>query len=181
MNQPLPVRRVVREFAPKSWIVIGLYVFLMVILLYESLVSNYSTVPYIAEILAAILAVYLARYLSTNYTLTPNRLKALRLFGSRSLKLKEVRKIEIGNLRDLGPVSLFPGWGWRGRMWSPLIGKFDSVYTTSAGLLVSAGNVPLFISPKDPLSFARELSRRVRSAGGELLTDDSRPSERAPA
>jgi len=58
-------------------------------------------------------------------------------------------------------------------MWSPRIGRFDAIYTDTAGLLVTAGDVPMFISPVDLQGFAQELSRRVRSLGGRLMNDES--------
>ena len=59
-------------------------------------------------------------------------------------------------------------------MWSPIgsLGKFDTVSTVAPGVLVTGGSYPVFLSPRDPLGFARELSRRVRSAGVELDEDD---------
>ncbi len=48
-------------------------------------------------------------------------------------------------------------------MWSPFIHTFDAIHTVSPGLLVTAGEVPLFISPSHTDEFAEELSRRVRS------------------
>ena len=61
-------------------------------------------------------------------------------------------------------------------MWSPSIGKFDAVYTDPAkGILVSEGDVPLYISPVNLPEFARELSRRVRSYTGRLAVDVGDP------
>ena len=61
-------------------------------------------------------------------------------------------------------------------MWSPLIGRFNAVYPDSAvGILVTAGEVPLYLSPRDPAEFARELSRRVRSYSGRLSVDVGDP------
>jgi hypothetical protein len=97
-----------------------------------------------------------------------DRLSALRLFGSRTIALEEIHRIELANLRELSPTGFFRGWGWRGRMWSPAVGQFDSVHTVAAGVLVYAGPVPLFVSPSDPLGFVSELSRRVRSYRGDV-------------
>lgn len=64
-------------------------------------------------------------------------------------------------------------------MWSPTIGQFDAIYTDPAkGLLVTAGEVPLYLSPRDPDEFARELSRRVRSYTGPLQVDVGYPTPR---
>lgn len=157
--------------APRSLGVIGFYLVLILGLIYASYAQAYSSVPYITELLVVVLLLFLARYASTRYSLDAETLSAWRLFGSRRVRLEEVRKIEFANLRDLGPVGILGGWGWRGRMWSPLVGRFDSIHTASAGLLVTAGPVPLFISPPDPAAFARELSRRVRSYNETLEVD----------
>ncbi len=119
----------------------------------------------------------LGRYLSTSYRVDDTSLSAWRLLGGRRVRLDEVRKIEYASLRDLAPTGgLLGSWGWRGRMWSPVVGRFDSIYTdASRGLLVSAGDVPLYISPRDPDAFARELSRRVRSYSGRLAVDVGDP------
>lgn len=164
-----------REGAAMSGAVIGVYVFLILLLGIGGIRGAFLGPPYFAAVLIALLLVFLLRYASTTYILDSERFRALRLFGSRSLRLREIRRIELANLRELGPVSFFHGWGWRGRMWSPLAGKFDAIHTISPGLLITAGEVPLFISPKRPADFARELSRRVRSSGGALLSDASRP------
>ncbi len=65
-------------------------------------------------------------------------------------------------------------------MWSPYVGKFDGIYTDPAGILVSASGVPLFISPRNPEEFARELSRRARSYSGSLVVDHGRPTPEPP-
>lgn len=157
----------------------GTYVFLAVLLLATARASLVSSFPYVSDVLAGLLVVFLARYLSTRYWLDTDHLTAWRLFGSRRVPFERIRRIEFGNLRDLAPVGFFGSWGWRGRMWSPLLGKFDSVYTVSNGLVVSGGEVPLFISPKDAEGFARELSRRVRSVVGPLDVDVGAPPEHA--
>jgi len=105
-------------------------------------------------------------------------LSARRLFGSRRVRLEEVRRIELANLRDLGPIGVIGTWGWRGRVWSPVIGTFDCIHTVSPGVLVSVGAVPMFLSPTDPKGFARELSRRARSWGVELEPDAPKVGDR---
>jgi hypothetical protein len=149
-----------------------MYVFILLILVYfafhaDAIVSS----PYPTLALLALTVFFLARYLSTFYELDPAALRARRILGSRTVAYEEVRKIEYASLRELGPVGMFGSWGYRGRMWSPIIGSFDAIYTESSGLLVTAGAVPLFISPKDPPAFARELSRRVRSYHDRLEVD----------
>ena len=93
--------------------------------------------------------------------------------------LEEVRRIEYSSLRDLAPTGGWFGvgsWGWRGRMWSPEVGEFDSVYTDAArGLLVTAGTHPLYLSPSDLEEFAKELSRRVRSSPARCAKDVGSP------
>ena len=127
--------------------------------------------PIVPVFLAAILVVYLARYLTTRYVLDAETLGALRLFGSRRVRLEEVRNLELANLRDVGTMGMFGTWGWRSRVFSPIIGTFDAVHTSSNGLLVTVGAVPMFISPADPVAFGRELSRRARSWGVQLPPD----------
>ncbi len=142
--------------------VVGLYVLLLGALVYLGDRGLLNLLA--ADVLVAALVIYLGRYLSTRYRLGAETFSALRLFGSRRMRLEEIRHASHANLRDLAPVSFIGSWGWRGRMWSPRIGPFDTVHTSSEGLLVSGGDrVPIFISPKDPDAFLAELSRRVRS------------------
>ncbi len=154
---------------------IGVYLAIALLLLATSRAASVSSFPYVSEILAALFLVFLLRYVSTRYWLDAEHLTAWRLFGSRKIRLDRIRRIEYGNLRDLSPVGFFGSWGWRGRMWSPILGSFDSVYTVPQGLVVSAGDVPLFLSPRAPADFARELSRRVRSFTGPLSVDVGAP------
>jgi hypothetical protein len=149
--------------APLSYGVVGMYVFLILILYLVGRAAGPTIIPDPILFVVAILALFLARYASTTYSMDADQLLAWRLFGSRSVPLSEIRRIELANLRNLGPVSFWGGWGWRGRTWSPTVGTFDSIYTISPGVLIHEGSVPLFVSPKDPVEFATELSRRVRS------------------
>lgn len=165
-----------RSAAAISYGVVGFYLVLAVLLLLAGQNPTFITFPAVLYLLVVVLVVFLVRYLSTRYWMDAERLGAWRLFGSRTIRLEEVRKIERANLRDLGPVGLIGSWGWRGRMWSPTIGTFDAIQTTSDGLLVTVGAVPLFISPRDPNGFARELSRRVRSYTGPLEADAGDPA-----
>lgn len=125
--------------------------------------------------LTVLLVFLLVRYLSTRYTIDEEYLRAWRLLGGQKVKLAEVHRIEVSALRDLSPTGFYGAWGWRGRMWSPSIGPFDSIHTEPIGLLVTGGAHPLFISPRDVPSFARELSRRVRSYTGPLEFDAGHP------
>ena len=158
----------VRVGAPVSAAVVILYLALVVLIVYATSRTRFTSNPLVPEFLVAVIFLFLGRYASTYYVLDDRALHARRLFGSRTVSLEEVRKIELANLRDLGPVSFFGGWGWRGRMWSPFIQTFDAIHTVSPGVLVTAGDVPLFVSPKDPGRFAEELSRRVRSYHPEV-------------
>ena len=119
----------------------------------------------------------LARYLSTHYRIDDVYLRASRILGGSKLRLDQVRRIEFVSLRDLSPTTgMLGSWGWRGRMWSPILGRFDSIHTEAAhGILVSAGDDMLYISPRDGAAFARELSRRVRSYSGRLAVDVGDP------
>lgn len=167
-----------------AYSIVGAYVLLLLLLFVfvtPTTSGEYVWVPYL---LLAVTLLLMARYLSTNYTLDDTFLRARRLLGGRVIRLEEVRRIEYGSLRDLVPISGGLGlgsWGWHGRMYSPTIGEFDSIYTDAArGLVVTAGTHPLYISPKDPVAFARELSRRVRSYTGPLAKDVGDPRQ-APA
>ena len=129
--------------------------------------------PWLIPFLAFVILLLLVRYLSTSYTIDGQYLRAWRILGGQRALLKNVRRIEYASLRDLSATGFWGAWGWRGRMWSPRIGRFDAIYTDTAGLLVTAGDVPMFISPVDVQGFAQELSRRVRSLGGRLMNDES--------
>jgi len=131
--------------------------------------------PWLIPFLAFVILLLLVRYLSTSYTIDGQYLRAWRILGGQRALLKNVRRIEYASLRDLSATGFWGAWGWRGRMWSPRIGRFDAIYTDTAGLLVTAGDVPMFISPVDVQGFAQELSRRVRSLGGRLMNDESEP------
>ncbi len=165
----------VTSVAPRSAVTVGVYLVIAALLLATSRASAVSSFPFVSEILAALFLVFLLRYVSTRYWLDAESLTAWRLFGSRRIRFEQIRRIEYGNLRDLSPVGFFGSWGWRGRMWSPVLGPFDSVYTVPQGLVVYAGAVPLFLSPRNPPAFARELSRRVRSVAGPLPVDVGAP------
>lgn len=158
---------------------VGAYVFLLVLVLI--FLPSSSTVAYwwAPWAIAGFLIASLLRYFSTSYRIDDVVLGAWRIFGGRRVRLDAVRRIEYASMRDLAPTGgLLGSWGWRGRMWSPLVGRFDAIYTDAVhGLLVTAGEVPIYISPVDPEGFARELSRRVRSYSGRLVVDvgDPRP------
>jgi 4-amino-4-deoxy-L-arabinose transferase-like glycosyltransferase len=156
-----------RRPAAHSWGVIGIYLGLALLLTWVySQGSSDLTSASVALGLIVVVLVYLARYLSTRYRIDDTWLIAWRLFGSRRVRLSRVRKIQRVSLRSLGPVGFLGTWGWRGRVWSSIVGTFDTVHTVSDGLLVTGGGVPLFISPVDPDDFQRELSRRARSVNG---------------
>jgi hypothetical protein len=157
-----------------SYLIIGTYVFLILIVL---LFVPRSSVPWYAVYGVVVLFLFfLIRYLSTTYTLNDTHLGAWRLPGLRRVPLESVRRIEYTSLRDLGPSSFLGSWGWRGRMWSAALGSFDAVYTDPArGLLITGEGVPIYITPNDLGEFARELSRRVRSYTGRLMVDVGDP------
>lgn len=159
-----------------SYVTVGAYLFLILLLYFVVVPSPAVGERYFVYLLIAITAFLLLRYLSTIYRLDDMYLRAGRVLGSRRVRLSDVRKIEFTRLRDLAPTGFFGSWGWRGRMWSPMIGKFDAIYTDPSGLLVTGGEVPLFISPRRPEEFARELSRRARSYSGPLEVDHGAPT-----
>jgi hypothetical protein len=128
---------------------------------------------YVVPGLIVVLLLYLARYTSTRYRMDDRTLLARRLFGSRRMRLDRIRKVQRANLRDLGAVGFIGTWGWRGRVWSPVVGVIDTVHTGSDGLLVTGSGVPVFISPPSPDEFQAELSRRVRSANGGVALDET--------
>jgi hypothetical protein len=164
-----------RHPATISYGVIGFYLFLVILLLVAGRNNVFVNIPYLTVILSAALLVFLARYLSTRYWMDSEYVGVWRLFGSRKVRLDDIRKIEFANLRDLGPVGIIGTWGWRGRVWSPVVGRFDATNTVSEGILIASGQAGLFISPKNPIEFARELSRRARSYDVVLETDAGAP------
>jgi hypothetical protein len=154
---------------------VGAYVVLLLIIV---LIFRESTAQFwVPYVLVATVVLLLARYLSTRYVIDDTYLHARRFLGGSRVSLEDVRQIDYASIRDLSPLGFFGSWGWRGRMWSPRIGTFDSIYTDTFGLLVSPIEIPLFISPTDPAGFARELSRRVRSFSGPLTVDVGDPSQ----
>ena len=156
----------------RSVAVIIVYVLVALLLLYFAHAFTLDAgSPDASYFLVGVVGFFLLRYLLTGYHLDDAALVAWRPVGSRRVPLETVRRIEFANLRDIGPVGMFGSWGYRGRMWSPIVGHFDAIYTDTKGLLVTAGEYPLFISPEDPEAFARELSRRVRSYTGPLEAD----------
>lgn len=167
--------------ADLSYLVIGAYVFLLLLVVLIVPSSPIITYSWLVWVIAALVLFFLARYLSTCYWIDADRLTAFRILGRRNVQLEEIRRIQFASLRDLSPTGFFGAWGYRGRMWSPVIGKFDSIHTSSAGIMIVAGEVPLFISPRHPKQFARELSRRVRSYRGRLEVDDGVPDADLPA
>ncbi len=160
-----------------AWGVVGLYGFLLIVILLLFRGAAGAAYWWVPWFLGIAVIVMLARYLSTNYRIDDSQLQARRLFGGREVPLEDVRRIEYTALRDLAPGgTFFGGWGWRGRMWSPIIGRFDAIHTDAAfGILVTAGDEPVYISPQDPQGFARGLSRRVRSYSGRLAVDVGDP------
>jgi hypothetical protein len=154
-----------------SALTVGVYVFVILLLLVVVIRTPYLLNADALYGLIVICLFFLARYASTSYRIDDSYLYARRLVGSRRIPLSEIRKIEAMRLRDLSPTGFFGSWGYRGRMWSPFVGKLDAIYTDPAGLLVTPDDIPLFISPRDPTDFARELSRRVRSYTGPLGVD----------
>lgn len=174
LHPPPPVLDSTRRYRARgkvSYYVVGFYLVLLAVAVL--VIHAPESEPWLIPFLAFVILLLLLRYLSTSYTIDHEFLRAWRLLGGQRVRLKNVRRIEYASLRDLSATGFWGSWGWRGRMWSPRIGKFDSIYTDTTGLLVTAGEVPLFISPLHPDEFAQELSRRVRSLGGHLLTDDS--------
>ena len=154
-----------------SFGVVGFYLFLL--LLIGVFLRPPGTALWVGSLLAGLVLLFLARYLSTGYTLDEEYLRAWRILGGQKLQLKDVRRIEFTSLRELSPTGFWGSWGWRGRMWSPGVGSFDCIHSDPRGILVTAGDHPLFISPADPAAFAVELSRRVRSHGAQLMVDET--------
>lgn len=159
-----------------SYITIGVYVVLLLVLYFVVRPSPAVSYQWGIDAIIVITLFFLVRYLSTSYSIDDAHLRAWRIAGGRRIRLADVRKIEVVRLRDLSPTGFFGSWGWRGRMWSPLIGSFDAIYSDPTGLLVTADGVPLFISPRHMRPFARELSRRVRSYTGPLAVDAGAPA-----
>jgi hypothetical protein len=147
----------------------------ILLLYFVVLKSAIASDPYAVYLLIGATVFLLVRYFSTGYSIDDTFLRARRLVGSRRIPLADIRKIEFIRLRDLSPTGFFGSWGYRGRMWSPYIGRFDGIYTDPTGLLISAGTEPLFISPVNSETFARELSRRARSYSASLTVDHGAP------
>jgi Ca2+/Na+ antiporter len=176
-NEPGEVT-IFRRTAAVSGGVVLFYVLLILLMLYvyyRGSASIFSNL--LAPAIVLILLVYLARYGSTRYRIDDRYLYAWRLFGSRRVRLSAIRRIQRTNLRELGAVGFFGTWGWRGRVWSPLVGTFDTIHTVSDGLLVTGAKVPVFISPRAPDDFQRELARRVRSVNGDVMPELGRFSD----
>jgi Bacterial PH domain len=165
---------VIHERASISVGVLGMYVFLILILVVVYVTrGGYPGAQYLFPFLVLLLLIYLARYVSTRYAVDDRTLVAWRLFGSRRMRLDRIRRIQSANLRRLGATGFVGTWGWRGRVWSPVVGFYQTVHTDSEGLLITGDGDPLFISPKDVPEFARELSRRVRSVSGGFEPDET--------
>lgn len=165
-----------RAWGRISYSIVGAHLFLLVIIL-VLLGRTTMLAGWVSWAIGILLVGSLVRYLSTHYRIDDMHLVAARFLGGVRIRLDQVRRIEYVSLRDLAPTTgLFGSWGWRGRMWSPQIGWFESAYTDSVrGLLITAGDFPLYLSPRDPEAFARELSRRVRSYSGRLSVDVGDP------
>lgn len=163
-----------------SMAVIGIHVFCLLLVIL--VVAPRTRFLWAAYVLIALLLLSLGQYTSTRYTLDDTYLRAWTILGSRRRQLEDVRAIEFARLRDLSPTGgLLASWVIRGRMYSPMIGEFELVHTdASSGLLVTAGAYPLYISPRRPEEFARELSRRVRSYTGPLAKDVGYPGATTP-
>jgi len=170
-----------RAWGRVSYTIVGVYLFLLLLLVVFVYPDSASLVWWAPWVLSVFLLLSLARYLSTNYSIDDVQLRARRLFGGFRVRLDQVRRIEYASLRDLSPTGgILGSWGWRGRMWSPVIGRFSSIHTDAAnGLLITSSDDSLYVSPRDPVGFARELSRRVRSYSGRLAVDVGDPG--APA
>ncbi|HTT16539.1 MAG TPA: PH domain-containing protein [Thermoplasmata archaeon] len=165
--------------------VIGTYLVMMLLIAFVAGPRSTSSYRWALYFLLGLTAVLLLRYLTTHYTISDSHLIASRVLGGRRVALEEIRGIEYASLRDLAPTTGAFGigaFGWRGRMHSSTIGEFDAIYTdAAAGLLVTAGAFPLYVSPAHRESFARELSRRARSYSGALLKDVGDPTGRPSA
>jgi hypothetical protein len=139
------------------------YVILIALMLYATFRSTVAPVPVWAGLaVVTLLLVYLVRELSVFYVIDRRYLRAMRLFGWRKVRLSSIRKVELVSLRDLSPTGFSGLWGWRSRVWSPQIGRFDAIQTYHVGMLVHGQGVPLFISPHDRDEFMRTLVGRVR-------------------
>ncbi len=147
------------------WLFTGTYLFVALVIVIFWLERDLTDLEVVAFV--GILLIYLARMLSVRYEIRGGELRALRLFGSRRVRLSSIHKARPASLRDLAAVSWTYGWGWRSRMWSPVVGPFDNLSTFHIGLLVYGDGVPLLISPLDRDTFLRELDRRC---GNRLLS-----------
>ncbi len=155
--------------------IIATYALLLLVIVLVLVPRIAPSDAWVSYVLVALTVFFLVRYLSVTYTIDDEYLRAWKLLGGCRVALDEVRGLEYSSLRSLAPTGGWFGvgsWGWHGRMWSPSIGEFESVYTDPArGILVTAGALPLYISPARLEAFARELSRRARSYSGPLAVD----------
>jgi len=156
-----------------SALVIGVYAVLLILIVV--VIGGHSSVGFtwVTYLLVAVTLLFLAQYVSTSYAINDTTLIARTVLGSKRIPLEQVRSIEYASLRTLAPTGGgLVGWIWRGRLYHPDVGEFDTVFTDAAsGLLVTGGKYPIYISPREPREFARELSRRARSYSGQLLKD----------
>jgi len=164
--------------ASLSATVVGVYVVLLLLIIVVVGARSSIGFSWVTFLLIIVTLLFLVRYLSTSYVIDDTTLIARTIFGRTRVDLQEVRAIEYASLRDLAPTGGgIAGWIWRGKLYSQTIGEFETVYTDpGSGVLVTAGAYPLYISPRRPREFARELSRRVRSYTGPLLKDVGHPS-----
>jgi hypothetical protein len=158
-----------------SYGVIGAYVVLLLVIVFILIPRISPSDFWVPYVLVGLTVLFLARYLSVTYTIDDEYLRAWKILGGSRVPLDEIRGIEYSSLRALAPTGGWFGvgaWGWHGRMWSPSVGEFESVYTDpSRGILITAGAHPLYVSPVGLEEFARELSRRARSYSGALTVD----------
>ena len=168
-----------RAWGTISYAIVGVYLFLLLVVVFLFPPGSSTLTSWAPWFLILLIVALLARYLTTRYRIDDQYLHAVRFLGGVRVRLERVRRIEYSSLRDLSATAgVFGAWGWRGRMWSPFIGRFSAIYTDPAhGLLVtSVEDGPLYLSPRHPDQFARELSRRVRSYQGQLAVDVGDPS-----
>ncbi len=143
----------------------GLITLFLVIALYIFLTEQVILLPIIFLVIALSLAILLYSGYQIRYELTDQKLKARWLFGTKNIELGKINafkpyKLPYTTIRRLG-ISLMGGRYSHGE-----IGKFYAIFTSREGVIIEADEASiyggnLFISPKKPKKFLKELEEKI--------------------
>ena len=172
-----------RQRGRLSYAVIGVYVFLILVLIVIFPLRNTLAYSWAPWAVAALFVLFLARYMSTSYSIDDSYLRAWRILGGRRIALEKVNKIEYDNLAtwDRRADSSGPGAGTVGCGAPRSAALTPSIRTPRREFSSRRRGCPSTSPPFDVPEFARELSRRVRSYTGRLLVDVGDPHARVDA